>query len=632
MVRLLILAACVAVALADVKFNVIGLREVDVDEFGVMINGKITKLQTSKEAYPLWSSNVAGISAPVEYQYVRLDKQGKVYKEEKPRKLPVGAVQTPNEFFNRPDTIHNLPPLPQVFENKLEQNSPFFREGYIGNLFLEGDPKAWSYIHSGGAKWWNPKPLNVKVQYVGANENIKVSNVKLQLSGGQTRSYSKLPYKFKFPDGHRLLDIGMLKLRSAETDPTMIREKLYIDLLNSLGVPAPQASYVRLFFNQKPVGLYIAEEIMKEQWVTNVLHSESIGKESVGKLKSGSLWKMDADDGLKADLIWKGAKTSSYKVGQIYKNLHLGNNPKGDEMHDLIQLMADLKNFDPKNEKDPIGFWEKRLDLDVFLKSMAMEYLTGFWDGYWTSGSNYQMYNDPITNLWTWLPIDYDDTFGSSYSGQLGSYRTFPMKSESPLVKKLILESPPIRARFEAILKDTVSYAFKPQALMPRILAYKDLILDDVKWDRSLPRLNKGDTEGFTVADLPRGVTVGKKGEWGLKAWIEKRTKGVEDDLKFKVLPGTPSKVPLHFVTKLQSAYGIVVKDEKSSAKEGSNPGSRADTKGDAGSKGGNKQVDNSIQKDSSSASSLKAMNSAMSLNSEWSIFVTALTLIILTL
>lgn len=150
-----------------VNFNVIGLRKADDDEFGVMINGKVTNLQTSEKAYPLWSANVAGVDAPLQYQYVRLNKQGVVYKESNPRKLPVGAVKTPNDFFDRPDTLHTLPPLPQAFENKLEQNSPFFREGYIGNLFLEGDQKAWNFIHTGGDKWWDPKPLNVKVHYVG---------------------------------------------------------------------------------------------------------------------------------------------------------------------------------------------------------------------------------------------------------------------------------------------------------------------------------------------------------------------------------------------------------------------------------------------------------------------------------
>ncbi|KAG0084673.1 hypothetical protein BGZ93_001114 [Podila epicladia] len=632
MVRLIILAACAAVAFAD------GLRSVDVHEFGVMINGKVIKLRTSEKAYPLWSANVAGIDAPLEYQYVRLNKQGEVYKEAKPRMLPVGAVRTPNDFFDRPDTLHKLPPLPQVFENKLEQNSPFFREGYIGNLFVEGDPKAWSFINSGGDKWWDPKPLNVKVQYVGANENVKISNVKLELSGGQTRSYSKLPYKFHFAKDHSLLNIGVLKLRSAETDPTMMREKLYIDILNTLGVPAPQAAYVRLFFNQKPVGLYVAEEEMKKHWITTVLHPKNNGT-----LKTGSLWKMDADDGLEASLLWKGPTTASYAEGHIYKNLLPGSNPKNDVMRDLIKLMADLKNFDPKKEKDPIGYWEKRLDLDVFLKAMAMEYLAGFWDGYWTSGSNYQMYNNPVTGLWTWLPIDFDDTFGSSYSGELDSYHKFRMKSEHPLVQKLIIESPLVRTRFEAILKDIVSYVFKPQALLPRISAYRDMILNDVKWDRSLPRLNKGDSEEFTIKDLSTGVADGHKGDWSLKKWVVKRTEGVEKDLKFKVLPGTPSKVQPHVMTKLQSAYGIAVKDEKTAVKDEKKPASMDNSNRDAVAKGDDTmggddlKDDTSIQKDPIGAPSIgnqadKTMNSAMSLRSEWMTFIIALALIVLAL
>ena len=150
-----------------VHFNVIGLREDNVDGFGVLIDGKITKLQTSAEAYPLWSANVAGVNAPLVYQYVRLDKKGDAAKESKPRKLPQGAVKTPNEDFERPNTLHDLPVLPQVYDSKWSRNSAFFREGYIGNLFLEGDQKAWNNIHTGGMKWWNPKPVDVKVQFIG---------------------------------------------------------------------------------------------------------------------------------------------------------------------------------------------------------------------------------------------------------------------------------------------------------------------------------------------------------------------------------------------------------------------------------------------------------------------------------
>ncbi|GJJ74938.1 spore coat protein H [Entomortierella parvispora] len=623
MVRLLILAACAAVALADVNFNVIGFRGADVEEYGVIINGKVTNLKTTKETYPLWSAKVAGVNAPLEYQYVRLNNKGVAGKEAKARKLPSGAVKTPNEYFDRPNTIHTLPPLPQVYENKWTRNSPLFREGYIGNLLIEGDPKQWKYLHSGGKKWWNPKPVKVKIHYIGATEDVKIEGVQLQLSGGQTRSYSKLPYKFTFPKGHELLDVEMLKLRSAETDATMIRENLYIDVLNTLGVPAPQASYVRVFFNMEPVGLYVAEEIMKEHWVKAALHTQS-----PSSLKPGSLWKMGADDGFRADLQWKGNKVTDYQFGNIYKQLLLGDNPKKEPMRDLIQLMLDAKNYDPKTEKDPVGYWEKRLDLEIFLRSMAMEYLGGFWDGYWRSGSNYQMYHDPTTKLWTWLPVDYDDTFGSSYPrDELGPYRNLPVKSQSALVQKLILQTPQINARFEAILKETVSYVFKPQALLPRVAAYKDMIIADVEWDRNLPRLNtNGDNEKFTVQDVAFGVAEGKKDKIGLKGWITMACQQVEKQFKFKALAGTPNKVPPRVMAQLQSPYGI---PEKSAAKveakpalTPSNGGTTVATDDAAAAKGSS---DTSVQAE-------KSANSAMVLKSEWSMIVATIALIVLAL
>ncbi|KAF9944305.1 hypothetical protein BGZ72_002539 [Mortierella alpina] len=168
MVRLVLgLAACAAIALADVTFNVVGFREDEGDEYGVMINGKVTKLNTNKENYPLWSANVAGVNAPLEYKYVQMNKNGKVEEQEKgARKLPAGAAHTPNEYFDRIHTMHELPPLPQVYENGLVQNSPFFRRGYIGNLFVEGDEEQIKHIHTGGSDF-HPKPIHVKVQYIG---------------------------------------------------------------------------------------------------------------------------------------------------------------------------------------------------------------------------------------------------------------------------------------------------------------------------------------------------------------------------------------------------------------------------------------------------------------------------------
>ncbi|KAF8945483.1 hypothetical protein BGZ47_002547 [Haplosporangium gracile] len=581
MVRLLLgLTACAAMALADVTFNVVGLREDDGDSFGVMVNGKLTKLTTTEDTYPLWSANVADVDGPLNYKYVQLEESGKVGKKEKEeRKLPEGAIRTPNEFFDRLHTLHNLPPLPQVYDNKLEQNSPFFREGFIGNIFVEGDPAKIKYLNKGG-EGFHPDPIKVDFQYIGANENIKISNVTFNLSGASAREYAKLAYQFKFPKKDRLLDLSTLKLRSEETDATMMREKLYVDILNSLGVPAQQAAYVRFFLNNQPIGLYVAMEEMKKHWIKKVLHP------NVKKVKPGALWKMNSCCGHEGNLEWLGPTTKSYVVDDVYKNILPGKNPKDDLMADLITFMKDLKDYNPKKVKDPIAYWEQRMDLDVFLRSMAMEHLAGSWDAYWKSGSNYQMYHDPLTNKWIWLPTDFDDTFGTSFEGEIQSYRAIPKKNEdgfeSPLAQKLIMETPQINARFEQILKDTVNTVFKPEALAPRMEAYKKMIQEDVAWDRVQPRVSKGKSEKFTAEDLHKGFKKGTKGNWGLMDWIEKRTAEVQKSLKFKVQTGTASKAALHKMTTLNSPFGAAVANQATTVSQAAVPNARGDTTKDA--------------------------------------------------
>ncbi|KAG0375863.1 hypothetical protein BGX24_008567 [Mortierella sp. AD032] len=617
MVHLLLgLTACAAMAMADVTFNVVGLREDAGDSFGVMVNGKLTKLTTNTDIYPLWSANVAGVNAPLTYKYVQLEENGNIGKQEKAeRKLPEGAIHTPNEFFDRSRTLHDLPPLPQVYDNKLEQNSPFFREGYIGNIFVEGDPAKIKYLNKGGADF-HPNPIKVKVQYIGANENIKISNVTFNLSGASAREYAKLAYKLKFPKKNRLLDLATLKLRSGETDATMMREKLYIDILNSLGVPTQQSAYVRLFLNNQPIGLYVAMEEMKKHWIKTVLHPD------VKKAKAGPLWKMNSCCGHEGNLEWLGPTTKSYVLGDIYKNILPGKNPKDDLMADLIVFMKDLKDYDPKKVKDPIAYWEQRLDLDGFLKSMAMEHLAGAWDAYWKSGSNYQIYKDPLTNKWTWLPIDFDDTFGTSYDGKIDSYRAVPKKNalgfESPLAQKLIIETPQINARFEQILKDTVNTAFKPEAMAPRIEGYKKMIQEDVAWDRVQPRVSKGKSEKFTIEDLHKGLRDGTKDNWGLMNWIEKRTTEVEKSLKFKVQTGTDSKVAIHKMTTLNNPFGVVVAKQATSISQAAVPVAGGDTPMDAASE--SRKNGASSSSPSAATQQKDKKSSAESLKTQWTV------------
>lgn len=380
-----------------------------------------------------------------------------------------------------------------------------------------------------------------------ANENVVIEDAKIELSGHSMREFAKLTYHLKFPKATPLLDLTSLKLRSGENDKSMIREKLYVDLLNNIGVPAQQTTYVRLFWNGEPIGLFVAMEVLRENWVRKVLHP------NITNVPVGSLWRMNASGGKEANLEWLGPATKKDIYDRYILLIKNQNGPKDSDMSDLIAFMKDLKDYNPKKTKDPIAYWQRRLDLDVFLKSMVMEYLTTAFDAYWQSGSNYQMYHDPVTKKWVWLPMDFDDTF----SRDIVSYKKIPRINkkgfESHLVSKLILDTPAINAKFEDLVKTVTSYIFNPQALNPYLDAYVHMIEEDVAWDRKLPRVAKGGkTYNFKLDDLYRGV------QQDLKGWIKERYTQIQKDMKFKSPTVVTNRVPPHNMHPMQlSVYGI---------------------------------------------------------------------------
>jgi spore coat protein CotH len=329
-----------------------------------------------------------------------------------------------------------------------------------------------------------------------------------------------------------------------------MREKLYIDMLNAIGVPTQQGAWVRLYVNSNPIGLYLMVDDIGSSFVKQTIHHGDPFQ------TKGSLWQMNAPQvDIQADLVYIGPNATEYP-NDCYKMKTLGSNPTLEPMSQLIQFMKDLKDFDV-NSTDSIAFWEQRMDLDGFLKNMAMEYLGGSWDAYWWSGSNYFMYFNPAMNpgKWQWISTDFDGTFGDGDPTDIlttyESWSNDTISHDHPLVSKLILRNKAIADRFQGILKDIVSYAFKPEGLFPRIDAYEKMLSLDIQWEYSINRAKyPGKTNSWTVQDFHQSL-IGpvKDMNLGVKPWITGRTQGVEQQFGFKVLEGTPDRVqrPAHY-------------------------------------------------------------------------------------
>ncbi|KAF9115948.1 hypothetical protein BGX27_005640 [Mortierella sp. AM989] len=526
-------------------FNCIGYPSSPENVFGVSIAGAITKFEANETSFPVWSGTVPGTTSAVEYSYVEVNPAGAAVRSETfTRKLnQTTDTHTYNEFFERPITHHDIIRLPYTYLATYPSRSKAFKEDQIATLHLTAPTAAVDAM--------NNQPLTetevrVAFRFINAKTIYSQYNITLQTSGKSSKEFNKQSYKIKFDTDYNQTFYSRpnIKLRSVATEPTFLREKIYIDMLNSLGVPTQQGSYVRLFINNKPYGLYLMVDDIKRSFTKQSVHADD------DTIVPGSLIQANAPmSSIQADLVFRGPTSASYN-SDLYISQNLGSNEAIEPLGQLIAFMQDLQAFDAVATPDPVGYWNARLDLDGFLRNMALEYLTGAHDNYWQAGSNYFLYFNPTLGgspgKWQWLPTDFDGTFNNGDDfDPMGSYKTFyNFEKDHPLVSKLIINNTAINAQFQQILKEIVSTAFKPEAMNPHIDSLHKMISLDAQWDYTLTRHSPGKTLNFTFEDFNINILNKTKGiNAGLKPWVEARANAVATELGFAIPAGTPDRV-----------------------------------------------------------------------------------------
>ncbi|KAF9903075.1 hypothetical protein EC991_004249 [Linnemannia zychae] len=540
------LLALTSAALAQITFNVVGYPSDPRGSFGVSINGAITKLVATEDTFPVFSGLVPTATSSVQYSYVELNTAGATVKTESfTRTLHnTSSTHTYNEFFERPTTKYTLPPVPYTYLATWPSYTKIFDDDEIATIHVTADAVQLAALAA------NPMletDLRVGFRWIDHNDIYTQANISFKNSGKSSKEFQKQAYKFSFDTDYNQTFFSRpnIKLRSEVTDPTMLREKIYIDLLNSAGIPTQQGQYVRLFVNNQPYGLYLMVDDIKKSFIKQTIHGGD------PKIIPGSMIQMNAPlVTQQADLIYKGPTNASYDVA-VYADVSLGNNPVNDPLQQLISFMKDLQDFDPVATPDPVGYWNNtRLDLDGFLRNMALEYLTGAYDNYWMSGSNYFMYFNPTlgaSGKWQWIPTDFDGILGNGYpTATQSTYQTWVdlKTNDHPLVSKLILNNPAINALFETTLKELISTVYKPEAIFPRIMAYNQMLSLDYQWDVSINRTGPGKVNGYTFADFNDNLNnMTKDMSYSVKGWITDMSNSVSTILKFTIPAGVANRV-----------------------------------------------------------------------------------------
>jgi len=476
----------------------------------------VKKIPMTMEYYPLFKAETEVTSFPVQYNYSIDYGDGKIQQEEFTRKREQNEDSL-NEFFDRQVTILNHPRLPRAYkELDTLELSKLYDDNYVATIIVKCDEDQLNALYQDTSI--GDSKLKAEVIYASPYAVKTFRDAEFNISGQSTRQVPKLSYKIKNlknDKGKELYNRSTIKLRAEHMDPTLIRDKLYGDILNSLGVPAAQNKYARLFINGEAIGLFdLTDDITSTSYLSATYNK---GKKFS---KENSLFKADfcptceGGPGF-ADLGYYGDDPSN-SMYSIYSYKGDDKTTKGDQLftRELLPVLKDIQDYSMSGDASKMPF-----DIETFLKYMAMEFIAGGVDNYWNRPGNFYLFKDTDKNQWHFHDSDFHYSFGCG--GNVSAMKTTPLAEYPPLLEENVgKERPPLDAirkspenetKLKEIFQRLLNTAFHPKALYPRIESLANLIREDIEWDFSLPRVNPNPTAGtdinYTVEDFNTHIT-----------------------------------------------------------------------------------------------------------------------------
>ncbi|KAG0175356.1 hypothetical protein DFQ28_000970 [Apophysomyces sp. BC1034] len=454
---------------------------------GVLVDNTLFPLSPSSDCPILFTGDAPESNEG--YKYAKLN-NGQVEEEEQFVRAPIHE-NTPNEFYNRTWNSTNvaklpsvLPPLPII--DRIESN--LHVDNQIPTIHFSANQDELDWMHTDVV---NTVKVHADMTYISLNDVKTIKGVEIKLSGRGSRLQLKVSYNVKIPKKDSLSGYRRLKLRGLVIDPSYIREHLTYDFMKSVGLPSTESSFVRVFINNKPSGLYGMIENYKNPWIKNEFGGGKRNDQGIlyQGMALGNMLKGPVSYAC-SDLGYRGADQELYADGTY----RIKQEPNIDGPKDYTQLM-ELTKFlaeAPSTSVDALQLWQKHIDTECFVRSMVAEILLGLIDGYITFVDNYYLYFNPQDQRFVYLPSDVDGSFGCTTvklsDMWSGNYRTYPgMELNRPLVQKM-LEVPELKQRFEHLLVELCEKLFNLDVMNQRIDDLVNMIREDVAWDKSIVR------------------------------------------------------------------------------------------------------------------------------------------------
>jgi spore coat protein H len=338
-----------------------------------------------------------------------------------------------------------------------------FDDRRIGKIELRVTQSSWERMMA------NPmEKLMVPADALILGEEIK--DVGISPKGNSTIGFTaKIPLKIDFNAYHpeqEFHNLKMLLLHNNFGDPSLLREKMAYDMMRFAGVNAGYTSYVEVWLdivdNDLPaeyLGIYTLVERPDTKYLANRFGPAN---------DRGNLYKADAwfEEGA-ADLAYYGQNIKDYPQprGELAYAL-MFKDPQKADYQDIIQLCYVIDGAEYDTPEDFASALEEVFNVDVYLRYLAVIFLTLNFDQYPDTGNNYYLYHHPGTGQFEWIAWDMGNSwghFGGDYNHPIfGTENSLGPLQYRPLFTN-VFEVERYRQDYQAYLDLLVRNYFNPQ-------------------------------------------------------------------------------------------------------------------------------------------------------------------------
>lgn len=342
-------------------------------------------------------------------------------------------------------------------------------------------------------------------------QTIDSIGVRLKGNSSYWSSGIKKSLKLKFNEyvsGQKLDGLKRVNLNNNFNDPTLMREKLFLDILQTNGVNAPRCVYARVFINDAYWGLYTLIDPIDKVFLSSYFYN-----------KSGNLFKGDKDPGMPC------ANLSYHPEPIVYRSCYtLKTNEELNHWGELENLIYVINKTPQTNYYSTLN---SVLNTTSFINAWASNVVFVNVDSYVETGHNYYIYHNPASDKFEWITWDVNEAFGLWNVGmpleqlyELSIFHTPPNpETERPLTIFMLQDST-FRRLYTDRVYELLCTEFNPDKLFPKIDDLYNLIKADVYADSNKIISNQyfenNIVEDVHLPDYPGWVP-------GLKSFIQQR-------------------------------------------------------------------------------------------------------------